>query len=76
MKKVNGVEQYVAININIIDKNGFVKSIRDKNIILKTNVSSHIKMNQSEYKIYADASYQLKFYIINNTYYLEVFLLE
>lgn len=71
-----GVDQYVDININVIKKQGTMKSIKDKQIILKNNTATYVKNNQNEFKVYADASYQLIFYIFQNNYYLEVFLLE
>ena len=71
-----GLDDYFDITIYIKLKNSTIKPVSDKNIILINKDFYYIITKQSEYKVYVDASYQLKFYIINNICYLEVFLLE
>lgn len=71
-----GANQYVTMNICFIEKSGIKRLIKDKEIIIIHDLISYVKIVQSEYIIYINASYQLKFYIINNICYLEVFLLE
>lgn len=71
-----GVSQYIDINVCFVGKTGLISTLKDRQIVLIHNLISYVKIVKSEYILYINASYQLKFYIINNICYLEVFLLE
>lgn len=71
-----GIDQYIDINVCIIEKGGLAVCVEDKEIIMNGNCQPYLNSNQSEYKIYANATYQLMFTIVQNNCCLEVFLLE
>lgn len=71
-----GVNQYIDINIYLQLKNGLSKSLNDNDIVLDKKSLQYVKTTKNEYKVSPDGLYHFVFYIIKNTYYLEVFLLE